>query len=344
MDRLRQAIHLDIIIPVYNEEATLPLLRQRLETVFTVEVLQKAKIQSVEFILVDDGSRDRSAAILAEYIREGFPAKLIRLSRNFGHQNAVTAGLEHSKGDVVAVIDADLQDPPEVVLEMIALWRQGYDVVYGQRRRRKESWFKVTCYWAFYRILKWLSDAEIAMDSGDFSLMDKRVVKVLCELPEKLRFPRGLRSWVGFDQIGLPYERHRRVEGVSKYPLRKLYQLATDGIASMSVKPLKLTQLFAFLFALSFAAFFALSCFAYFRHYPGHENLIWFLVGYTMISFSSFMVLFSLYILCGYVARIYLEVKERPAFIVKEIVDESTISLRTGTAPLLREPRVLHSH
>jgi polyisoprenyl-phosphate glycosyltransferase len=344
MERLHQSIHLDLIIPVYNEETTLPFLRERLNEVFPSSVLKEHGIRSVQYLLVDDGSKDQSAATIVDYIRQGFPARLIRLSRNFGHQNAVTAGLENAKGDVVAVLDADLQDPPEVVLEMIALWRKGYDVVYGQRRRRKESWFKVACYWSFYRLLKWLSDAEIAMDSGDFSLMDQRVVKVLCSLPEKLRFPRGLRSWVGFDQIGLPYERHRRVEGVSKYPLRKLYQLATDGIASMSVKPPKLTQLFAFLFALSFAAFFGLSCFAYLRHYAGHETLIWFLVGYTMISFSSFMILFALYILCGYVARIYLEVKERPAFIVKEIVDSQAIPLRTGPRALLREPLVVHSH
>ena len=205
MERDKVQPSLDIVIPVFNEEKVLDLLFQRLQAVFSQENLKKHCLKSVRYVFVDDGSRDQSAKIIARCIGQGAPAILCRLSRQFGHQSAVSAGLEKSDAETVACIDADLQDPPEVISEMLAKWREGYDVIYGERRKRKEGFLKVTGYWLFYRLLAFLSDIKIPLDSGDFSLMDRRVLEVIRSLPEKNRCPRVFRAWVGLKQTRAPH-------------------------------------------------------------------------------------------------------------------------------------------
>jgi glycosyltransferase involved in cell wall biosynthesis len=193
---------LDIVIPVYNEEDVLPLLFKELDLTFNAEALEKHGLETPHYIFVDDGSKDQSKRIIREAIDGGLNASLLSLTRNFGHQSAVTAGLSLSRAQITALIDSDLQDPPQVILEMVDKWRQGYEVIYGVRRQRKEGKIKVFCYWFFYRILSFLSEVDIAKDSGDFCLIDQKVVSTMNKLPEKLRFPRGLRAWVGYKQWG----------------------------------------------------------------------------------------------------------------------------------------------
>ena len=210
MSAISRLITLDVIIPLFNEEEMIPALVAQLNDTFSPDNLIKHGIGDVRFLLVDDGSKDRSAELLAGHIRRGFRGELLRLSRNFGHQNALCAGLDYADADVVAVIDADLQDPPELILSMVDVWRQGHEVVYGERRKRKESVIKRIGYWGFYRLMAFLSDIAIPLDSGDFCIMDRKVVQALRKLPENLRFVRGLRAWVGFRQTGIPYDRPKR--------------------------------------------------------------------------------------------------------------------------------------
>lgn len=326
MERVKTPVSLDIVIPVYNEEKVLDLLFQRLQTVFSVENQRKHHVKSVRYIFVDDGSGDQSAKTICRHIASGAPAVLCRLSRRFGHQSAVTAGFEKADADVVACIDADLQDPPEVILEMIAKWREGYDVVYGQRQKRKENLLKVLGYWTFYRLLAFLSDIDIPLDSGDFSLLDRRVVRAMRSLPEKDRFPRVLRAWVGFRQIGVSYERAARAAGAPKYTLKGLYRLATDGVASASIRPLKISQFFSicYLFLIT-----ALAAVIFIKLGPyletKNEIALWFLFSYSLIAVGSFIQIFCIYILSAYVGRAYLEVKGRPSFLVMETIDKNNV-------------------
>jgi len=308
-------ISLDVVIPVYNEEAVLERLLERLQAVFSPQGLEGKGITSIRYIMVDDGSEDRSAEILAREVERGLPALLCRLSRNFGHQNALSAGLDLCEADLVVVMDADLQDPPEVVPEMLERWREGYDVVYAQRRRRKENVIKRAGYWAFYRLVAALADLDIPKDSGDFCLMDRKVVEALRSLPEKLRFPRGLRAWIGFRQTGFPIDRPERQAGRSKYTWRALYRLATDGIVSSSLRPLQVTQVFSVSYLLLTICGLALL----FR--PGGPVIPReVLGGYLLILSGNFVQVFCIYILGAYVGRTYLEVKGRPTYIVREII------------------------
>lgn len=338
----RTPVSLDLVIPIYNESETLSLLFDRLRHVFRSENRAAHGVGDVRFLFIDDGSTDTSARQIRDEISRGLPATLLRFSRNFGHQAAVAAGLDRCTAQVTAVIDADLQDPPEVVLQMLGEWRKGFDVVYGVRRKRKEPLFKRCCYWVYYRLLHALSEVEVPMDSGDFCLMDRKVVQTLCGLPEKLRFARGLRAWVGFRQAGLEYERDARAAGESKYPFKDLYRLATDGIVSLSLRPLKLVQLCAFLFAIFFFLCLAATLWSLTRmNSQGPE--IWFLISYTMSSLSAFFVLFSLFIICGYIGRMFFEIKGRPSFIVMEEIDAASLSLdknKTAVRPLL-EPEMV---
>ena len=230
---------LSVVIPCFNEELVLRAARERLmQAVAAIEGFEH------ELIFVDDGSRDQTFEILAEIQSHDPHARVLKLSRNFGHQIAVTAGLESATGNVVAVIDADLQDPPEVIREMVELWRQGNHVVYGSRTTRTgESRFKLFTAKAFYRIINRFSDTSIPVDTGDFRLMDRSVVDVLLAMPERGRFLRGMVSWVGFRQVALPYEREARHAGRTKYSLLKMIQFAIDGILSFSVLPLRLAAL-----------------------------------------------------------------------------------------------------
>ena len=311
-----RAVSLDVIIPLFNEEEMIEALVAQLNTVFSPANLDQYGIGRVRFLIVDDGSRDRSAELLSAHIRHGFRAELLRLSRNFGHQNALCAGLDHADADVVAVIDADLQDPPELILDMIALWRQGHEVVYGQRRKRKESLFKRVCYWSFYRMIAFLADISIPLDSGDFCIMDRQVVEALRKLPEHLRFIRGLRAWVGFRQTGLPYDRPARRAGATKYSLGKLYRLATDGVASFSIRPLKVAQVLAFSYFVLTVAIMAVLFFGWLsqRHIESPAMLI----AYLLIVSGNGALCLCVYILGAYVGRSYLEAKARPAYILRE--------------------------
>jgi dolichol-phosphate mannosyltransferase len=311
------ALTLDLIIPLYNEAEVLDLLFETLDRTFCPENLASRNIQSVRYLFVDDGSSDTSARIISERIRAGASAVLYRLSRHFGHANAVSAGIDHATADLVAVLDADLQDPPAVVLEMIDRARDGYDVVFGQRRRRKENVAKRAGYWAFYRVVAFLSDIKIPVDSGDFCLMDRRVVTALRDLPERLRFPRVLRAWVGFRQIGVEYERPQRQAGISKYTVGKLYRLATDGIAAASIRPLKIAQLSSFLFGLVAVA---LMC-VYMLMLVGQVRTILslpFLLISLLIASGHALTMLCLYVFSAYLGRMYLEVKGRPSYIVME--------------------------
>ncbi len=311
---------LDLVIPIYDEERVLPTLLSRLDEVFSPAALADHGISRVRYRFVDDGSRDASAAVICDHKAPPGRIVLYRLSRNFGHPNAVSAGLDHADADAVAVLDADLQDPPELVLEMLERWREGVDVVFAQRRKRKENVLKRAGYWAFYRIVSFLSDLDVPLDSGDFCLMDRRVVTALRELPERLRFPRILRSWVGFRQAGVEYDRPERAAGKTKYGIARLYQLATDGIASSSIRLLRVAQLFSF----TFAAITALLCgFLLYEvgTYGGDREGLVVLGGLILVAGGNFVITTCLYILGAYVGRTYLEVKGRPPYLVMEVVD-----------------------
>lgn len=242
-----------------------------------------------------------------------------QLSRNFGHQSAVSAGLDLSDADLSAIIDADLQDPPEVVLDMVEAWRKGADVVDGVREKRKEGAHKVFCYWAFYRLLSFLSEVEIPLDSGDFCLMDRKVVVALKALPERLRFHRGLRAWVGFRHARVVYERNARAAGLSKYTFRKLYRLATDGVTSSSTRPLRIAQFFCLVFAFMSLASAAVLLRAFLAGGESRE-VVWMQGVSFLISVSGFMVVSSIYVLSAYIGRAYLEVKGRPPYVVQRVI------------------------
>jgi dolichol-phosphate mannosyltransferase len=307
-------ISLDIIVPIYNESEVIPILLKRLDDVFSRENRQGHHLKQVRYLFVDDGSRDNSAALLEELGGRQNPMQLIVFTRNFGHQAAVNAGIAFCDADVTAIIDADLQDPPELLLDMVALWRRGAEMVYGQRATRKGSLVKKMCYLVFYRLYRFLSSVEVPLDSGDFGLMGRPVIGALKMLPERLRFVRGLRAWVGYDTACLEYHRPERARGETKYTFRKLYHLATEGIASMSIMPLRLSQLSALvLFVLSLAMLVI--------GLPGWlADKSWMMPA---MLFANGIILFCLYVLGSYLGRMYLEVKGRPTFIVKEVIDRA---------------------
>jgi len=313
-------ITLEIIIPMYNEEIVVVPLFTALEAVFSSEKLERHGISRVRYLIVDDGSGDRTAELVIEKIKEGLPASLYRLSRNFGHQSALAAGLNYSDADVVGVMDADLQDPPEVLLEMLVKWREGYDVVYGVRTKRKDIWTKRICYALFYWLLQFVSEGLIPRDSGDFCVMDRRVVKALTRLPERLRFIRGLRAWVGFRQVGHTFERQKRIGGKPSYTFKKLYELATQGLVASSIRPLRLTQLATLIFFVFSVSSFVLLTVRFKGFFHESEEIV---ALYALIALSSvmgFMILLCLYILSAYVGRMYLEAKGRPSYLLMEVV------------------------
>ena len=293
--------------------------------------MKSNRIDSIHYLFIDDGSKDSSAEIIQHKIKQNLPATLYRFTRNFGHQNAVSAGLDKSTSDVVSVIDADLQDPPEVIFKMVKKWRDGFDVVYGERRKRKENLFKRFSYWAFYRLLSYLSEIDIPLDSGDFSLMDRRVVEVMCSLPEKIRYPRVIRAWVGFSQIGIPYERDARIAGMPKYSFSNYYKLATDGVASASVRPLRLSQLIIIIYLLMMIVLSAIIFIKYLEYFSIEPNIrtlsdeiaLWFLFCFALISLGGFVQASLFYILSAYVGRGYLENKARPSYIIMEIIKQN---------------------
>ncbi len=224
---------ISIVVPCFNEQDVLPLTHRRL-----VGTLGSSPDFALEIVYVDDGSTDATPALLDDIMRSDRRIVIVPFTRNFGHQAAVTAGLLQAAGDAVVVVDADLQDPPEVVLTMIEKWRCGYEVVYGVRAARADAYPKQLAYLLFYRLLRLLADVDVPCDSGDFALIDREALDVFNALPERNRFVRGLRAWIGFRQIGIEYERPPRAAGTTKYSLLKLIKLSFDGIFSLSVKPL----------------------------------------------------------------------------------------------------------
>lgn len=302
--------HISIILPVYNEEENIQAVHTRV-----VKALKPLK-KSFEIIFINDGSYDSTLKKISTLRRKHSYVKIINFSRNYGHQAAVTAGLDHCSGTYIAVLDADLQDPPEVLPEFFKKLDEGYDVVYAIRTKRKENALKRTAYSAFYRLLKAVSDVDIPLDSGDFCVMKKRVVHTMRTMPERNRFVRGIRSWVGFNQIGLEYERDERAAGESKYSLRKLMQLAVDGILSFSYIPLRIMTfggLFAFIVSI-FGVIIALYLRLFTNTFvPGFATTI------IILMFSGGIMMLGLGIIGEYIARIYDEVKQRPPYIVESL-------------------------
>lgn len=300
-----------IIIPIYNEEENIPEMYRRLCHVM------KQLDGETEVILVDDGSRDRSLLLIRDLHLQDSRIRYLSLARNFGHQIAVTAGLNFVRGKVVIVMDADLQDPPELILSMIEKWRQGYQVVYAQRiSRKKESWLKRFTAYAFYRILRRLSDVDIPADTGDFCLMDRQVVDVLNAMPERNRYIRGLRAWVGFQQTAVYFEREPRYAGKVKYTFGKSWALAVNGIISLSRVPLRLATYLGLLSA--GVAILMIVLVLYWRLFDPTTPLM----GFTLITIALFFLgsvqLFCIGILGEYIGRIYEEVKGRPIYTLKE--------------------------
>jgi polyisoprenyl-phosphate glycosyltransferase len=299
-----------LVLPIYNEEETIPELVRRLGLL--IERLDG----DAEVILVDDGSSDSSYEVMVA-ARELDPRfKLLRLSRNFGHQIAVTAGLDVASGDAVIVMDADLQDPPEVALELAARWREGYEVVYAVRQERHgESRFKRTTAAVFYRVFKRMSDVDVPLDVGDFRLVDRRALDAFRSMRESNRYVRGMFSWIGYRQVGVPFQREERFAGETKYPLRKMLKFATDGIVSFSAYPLRLALTLGFLvsaFSFVLGLVFLVSSIAGLYSVPGLASVA------VFVAFLGGIQLLLLGIMGEYIARIHDEVKGRPLYLVSD--------------------------
>ncbi len=301
---------LSVVIPVFNEIENLPALHERLTAVLQATAL------SYEIIFVDDGSRDRSVALLHELAATNPHLVVVELARNFGHQVAISAGLDHSRGRAVIIMDADLQDPPEVLPQFIAKWQEGYDVVYAVREQRKEGWLKRTAYAAFYRLLQRVAHIDIPLDAGDFCIMDRRVVDLLNGMPERNRFVRGIRSWVGLNQVGLAYERHARNAGKPKYTFKRLVYLALDGLVSFSYIPLRVITMLGFsisMLSILLAVFYSVKKLLYGLNPPGFATLV------VSIFFLAGIQLIMMGVIGEYVGRIFDEVKQRPLYVVRRV-------------------------
>jgi glycosyltransferase involved in cell wall biosynthesis len=302
---------ISVVIPCFNESEVIDFTVKEL-----ISVTNSMPTYNFELIFVNDGSSDDTEQKLLTHSRRYHNIHMLSFSRNFGHQQAVTAGLDASTGDAVVLIDADLQDPPKVIEQMLVKWEEGYDVVYGTRNSRDgESAFKLASAKLFYRLLNSLSEVSIPLDTGDFRLMDRQVVDQLIAMPEKARFIRGMVSWIGFRQTSVLYERSPRFAGESKYPLAKMLKFALDGILSFSVKPLKLSIMMGFIS--SGIAFAMLMYSIYVRLMTDH----W-VSGWTSLLVSILFIggvqLISIGILGEYIARIYNESKGRPLYVLKK--------------------------
>jgi dolichol-phosphate mannosyltransferase len=307
---------ISIVIPCFNEEEVIAETHRRLRL-----LAEENDAFDFELIFVDDGSKDGTLSILRSIVGIDRRARVISFSRNFGHQLAVTAGIDHARGEAVVLIDADLQDPPDVVTKMLEKWQDGYQVVYGVRADRLgESFFKRWSAHAFYRVLNHLSDTPIPLDTGDFRLMDRAVVDVLKTLPERDRFVRGLVSWVGFRQVALPYLRAERLAGTTKYPLRKMIRFASDGIISFSTRPLKMAMLAGILCA-------GMACMGIFAALVVRLTTNNWVPGWTAtiitVLFLGGVQLVCTGILGEYVGRTYMQSKDRPLYIIGEQIGEN---------------------
>ena len=300
-----------IIAPCFNEEAVLPELLRRMR-----EVMGQTG-ETWELVLINDGSRDRTAEIMRELHAADPRVKVVDFARNFGHQIAVTAGLDYALGDAVVIIDADLQDPPEVILEMIDCWKEGYEVVYAVRTERKgETWFKEFTAKLFYRIIYRITDVDIPLDTGDFRLMDRKVVEAMKQMREKHRFIRGMTSWVGFRQTGVEYVRAERYAGETHYPFRKMFKFALDAITSFSYAPLQLATYLGFIIAALSAVAALLVVFA--RLFGGATAFYGQATTLVAVLFLGGVQLITLGIIGEYLGRISDEVKDRPLYVVTD--------------------------
>lgn len=303
-----------IVVPVYNEEESLPLLFDRIR-----KVADSLPV-SVEVVLVNDASKDRSLAIMQDFVKRDPRFRVADLSRNFGHQYAVSAALTLVRGHVVAIMDADLQDPPEILGALLERWADGVDIVYGQRRNRsRENRFKLYSAWLFYRVLSWFANVEIPTDTGDFRVVDRTVVDVVNKMPEQQKFLRGMFAWVGFRQEPFLYDRDARVAGATKYPLTRMLKLSADGILSFSVTPLRAIMLFglamtglSFLSAL-YVLILRLTASAEFP--PGVAGL------FVAVLFMFGVNFICLGIIGEYLGRTFVNLQARPVYIIKQVYE-----------------------
>jgi len=313
------ASKLSIVVPVYNETEVIDAFYERMTA-----VARSLPFDAYEILFVDDGSGDDTWARVREFALRDPAVRPLKLSRNFGHQAAITAGLDHARGDCVVIIDSDLQDPPEVVPEMVERWRDGYDVVYGRRSSRDgEGQMKLLTASAFYRLLNRMTRVNIPVDVGDFRLLSRRAADQLRGLRERDRFVRGLVSWIGFRQTGVTYARDRRYAGDTKYPFRKMMEFALDGITSFSTVPLKLAMWLGY--AASMLAFI----------YLGSVFVQKFILRNTIQGWATIMVallflggvqLICIGIMGEYIGRIFKEIKGRPLYVVEEFLDDAVVA------------------
>jgi glycosyltransferase involved in cell wall biosynthesis len=313
-----------VAIPIYNEEAIVPELLRR-----TRAALDAIPGGPHQIVLVDDGSSDRTWDLVERAAEKDSRLTAISLSRNFGHQTALAAALDHVSGDVTVLMDGDLQDPPEAIPILLEGYKQGFDVVYAQRVNRKETWWLRACYFVFYRLLTFLSSIELPLDAGDFGLMSKRVVQEIRRMPEHHRYLRGMRTWVGFRQIGVPIERAARCAGRTKYSPLRLLKLASDGIFAFSIVPLRAAAILGVM-ATGLSVLYAIYALyvKFWLHAPqGFTALI------LAITFLSGVNLFFLGIIGEYIGRVYEEAKGRPHYVVSKVVRQR------GLGSLISTPR-----
>lgn len=306
---------ISLVIPMYYEEEVVEKCYERV-----IAVLNNLNEYTYEIIFINDGSKDRTMEILENIAQKDKLVKIISFSRNFGHQAAVTAGIKEVTGDVIAILDADLQDPPELLPEMLKLWEDGDEVIYGKRKNRKgESTFKKMSAKIFYQTLNVLSDVEIPKDTGDFRVVDRKVIDVINSIPEHNKFLRGLFSWVGFEQKVFEYDRQERIAGKTKYPFKKMWELAIDGIISFSTKPLKIVGGLGILtIILSIGILiYSLMSFAFNLNYltPGWTSIM------VAITLFSGVQLLSIWIISEYIGRIYEETRNRPQYIIEKKIN-----------------------
>ena len=304
-----------VVIPMYYEEEVAEECYNRVSN-----CLKALKNYDYEIIVVNDGSKDKTLDILQNLAKNDIKLKVVSFSRNFGHQAAVTAGLKYTTGDVVVIIDADLQDPPELIIDMLKLWEAGSEVIYAKRKVRKgESKFKLFTAKTFYKILNGLSDIEIPKDTGDFRMADRKVIDVINSLPEHNKFLRGLFSWVGFKQVPIEYERKERYAGKTKYPLRKMLKLAADGIISFSTKPLRIIGgigIFSIIISFIVLVYSILSyIFDWNELMPGWTSIM------VSITFFAGVQLLAIWMMSEYISRIYDESKRRPQYVIDKKIN-----------------------
>ncbi|EJR00830.1 MULTISPECIES: glycosyltransferase family 2 protein [Bacillus cereus group] len=304
---------ISVVVPMYFEEEVAQECYNRLKSVMLQNNI------NYEFVFVNDGSTDRTMDILSEIAANDYRTKIVNFARNFGHQIAVTAGIAAAKGDAIVIIDADLQDPPEVIPELIAKWEEGYEVVYAKRKQRKgETWFKLLTAKYFYKFLNYMSDIDIPKDTGDFRIIDRKVADVFNQMTERNRFIRGMMSWVGFRQTYVEYERDERFAGETKYPLKKMIKFASDGIIAFSTKPLRIVMSLGLL---SVLISIIVLLYTITVKIIGNDTQTGWASIMVAITFFSGIQLLGLGIVGQYIARIYDESKNRPIYIVKETIN-----------------------